>query len=153
MKIMGLERVYRKKYRAGEEQGIEAVLYGPPESIFFVRKFPITSRFINDIANAYERWKKGEKVDSAMGYLLGISAREMDTDARKRFLKIKIRDRIHKATLSRGASEFKKVYVPESQRQKVRTFPRHVPQPRIRISRAEKQYKRIKTDYEQQWME
>lgn len=115
---LGLTSRMKPKYRGGEVVGEEEVLYGDVDTVFMIRRLPLSSRFIADAAAALETGKvKGKPGAAALGYTTGIKAREMDIEKRKSQRKEKEEREIIKKAKSKGAAEFTRPYIPKWQKE------------------------------------
>jgi hypothetical protein len=107
----------RNKYRGGEVVGEETVLYGDVDTIFMIRKFPLTGRFMNDLTNLVDSISKGKSGKGALRYVTGINIKEYDLEAR-RFFKMKDIERAKiEESKSFGAGEGKFLFVPKPQKE------------------------------------
>ena len=113
-KALSLEKRIKPKYRGGEQVGTEEVLYGDVNTVFMIRKFPIGSRFLNDIAEAID--KKQKPGVAASGYLFGIKEKELDVEARKKSLKRKQEEALIEKAKAEGAVTYERVYTPAWQK-------------------------------------
>ena len=101
-KLFGLVEQERPKYSGGEVVGTEKVLHGHPDSIFFFRRFPITSRQFSDIATLMDLLKKGKTKSALFKYFAGIRTFDFDPVKSKRYLTYRERKALKKVSVERG---------------------------------------------------
>jgi len=117
---LGLTPRMRPKYRGGEIVGQEEVLYGDPDTIFLIRRFPLTSRFLGDLATAIDTaFAKGKPGAAIRGYLTGIKDRELDVKARAKGKSFREKEELTKASKKKGSGEFSGPYIPAWQKEKL----------------------------------
>ncbi len=113
-KALGLTKRPKDKWRGGEKVGTENVLYGDPDTIFMIRQFPLTSRFLGDLATLAEKIQKGQGKSGAAKYLLNIRTSELDVESRKFLQDYKTQEKLKEKAKGKGAKIFERVYVPKS---------------------------------------
>jgi hypothetical protein len=115
-KILGLTKRMRPKYRGGKIVGEEEVLYGDTDTIFMIKSFPMTARFLNDLARVVNDVSAGKAGTGLTRYSTGIATKEIDIEKRKRMRAFRIKLAKRRLAKKRGAAEFKRIYAPKWQK-------------------------------------
>lgn len=113
-KALGLTKRPRDKWRGGEKVGTEDVLFGDPDTIFMIRQFPLTSRFLGDLVNLADKVHEGQGGKGALKYTLGIKSGELDVDARNMTKSRKEQEALKKKAKTKGGKVFERLYVPKN---------------------------------------
>ena len=112
-KALGLTKRPRDKWRGGEKQGQENVLYGDPDTIFMIRQFPLTSRFLGDLVNLVDKVHEGKSGQGVTKYITGIKTTDLDVDSRKFSKKRREEEAMKKKAKAKGGKTFDRLYVPK----------------------------------------
>ena len=113
---LGLTDRKRPKYRGGEIVGTETVLYGDPDTIFMIRRFPLTSRVFNDMATLVDSVKQGKPGKGLLKYFTGVRSGEMDVEAMRKIREIKERKELMKKIKEKGGKVMEIPYIPKEQK-------------------------------------
>lgn len=124
-KMIGLTLKEVPKYRNGEQVGTHKVLYGDPDTVAAIRKFPVASRFIGELAHMLKAKADGETKKGALKYFSGIRRGEMDIPRYERLKEMKAADLLRKKARTRGAKTFQRMYVPKSDKKKLKAGKRY----------------------------
>ena len=111
---LGLTARPRDKWRGGEKVGSEMVLFGDPDTIFMIRQFPLTSRFLSDLVNLADKVNDGKTGQGLAKYTLGIRTSELDLDARKFAKDKRVNDKMKEKAKAKGGKTFDRLYVPKT---------------------------------------
>jgi len=115
---LGLTPKLKDKYRGGEVVGKETVLYGDTDTIFAIRKNPITSRFLSDLANFVTSIKEGKTQQGLERYLTGVRSTDLDVKGRKFIQNINKEKALLEKAKEKGVKVFERPYIPKPQRSK-----------------------------------
>jgi hypothetical protein len=115
-KALGLTPREKPVYKGGNIVGKETVLYGSPDAVFMIRQFPITSRFVNDLATLVDSWSKGDVGKGLLRYTTGIKPKELNVESRKRWKARRVKEAQIEKAKERGGRSFERFYAPKGHR-------------------------------------
>lgn len=116
-KIAGFTLKEKPKYKAGEVVGTEKVLYGDPDTISVIRRFPIGGRFISELAEYLKAKHEQKGKPGLLKYLSGIRRGEADIEASKFARGRQAEDIMMKEAQKKGAPVFKKIFIPKNEKE------------------------------------
>lgn len=118
---LGLTLREAPKYEAGVIVGTQDVLYGDPDTIGWIKEFPLWSRQFNDIATLVDNIKKKQVGRGAAKYLAGFSTKETSIAQGKFNNDRKVKDAKREAAKAKGMPVMKeKGFIPAEEKKRAK---------------------------------
>ena len=119
--LLGLTAKEVNKYRAGDVVGKETKLYGDPDMIFTIRRIPLWSRQLNDIANLVDAVKEKKLGKGVLRTATGIRGGVIDVPSAKKFAEFKETKELIKSVKKQGGPTVKEFpYIPKDEKKSPR---------------------------------